>query len=125
LRRGTHAGYYGGCEEGEDVAGGVALGSLTGGLIGLIGGPAGVVIGLVGGGAVGGAIGAAAEEDAGSAAVYDRIKQELPKGSSALILLAARPTIDDLFAAFAALNAEQIVESMTDEEVAQLKASVG
>lgn len=117
---GTYAGYYGQSEEGADTAGGATFGALTGSLLGLIGGPAGFVLGLVGGGLAGGSLGKAVEDEA-TYGFYDRVKAELSKDSSALLLLASGPTIEEMVAAFASHDTSETREQLTSEEVSELQ----
>ncbi|MDH3226567.1 MAG: DUF1269 domain-containing protein [Thermoleophilia bacterium] len=100
---------------------GAALGGLTGSLIGLIGGPAGFVVGGLLGTGAGAATGKAVERDSDEGRAYDEIKQVLEKGSSALVLIAARPTLDEFEAAFtAAAVATAVDQAISDEEAARL-----
>ncbi len=82
------------------VSEGTAWGGLTGGLIGLLFGPAGFLAGILIGGGAGAAIEKAAKESGMPSDVLSELKDELDKGTSALVLLGAKGDIDEMARAF-------------------------
>jgi uncharacterized membrane protein len=119
--RGTYAGYdSGGIAESDDTKAGIAFGALGGGVIGLIGGPLGILIGLVAGGALGGVIASVRGGDTSEGAVFDKIRRQLPRGSSALMLLAEAKAIHEA-ATFGVGEADQVRQALPDDEVEQVR----
>ena len=105
--------------EDESGAGrGLAIGGGTGLLLGLIAGPLGLVfwggLGALAGAAVGSHHHTPFEPLAG------KIKDWLPRDSSALILLAETATTEQLIAAVGDRGTHVLREDMTDEQVEQL-----
>lgn len=119
--RGTYAGYdSGGIAESDDAKAGVVFGALAGGVIGLIGGPIGIIIGLVGGGTLGGLFAYLRGGDTSEGAVFEKIKKQLPRGSSALMLLAEKNAVHEA-STFGVGEADQIRQALADEEVASVR----
>jgi uncharacterized membrane protein len=120
--RGTYAGYdSGGIGEADATKAGIAVGAIGGGLIGLLGGPLGILIGAIGGGSLGGLFGRTRGRDPSEWAVFEKIKTQLPKGASALMLLAETQTVDDVIASFAIAGAELTRQPLAWEEVEQVR----
>lgn len=107
----------------DHVGAGLAIGGGTGLLLGLIGGPLGMLFLGALGAAAGGAIGAATPGDGAGALepLVDEVKDALPPGSSALILVAESPTAEQLVSAVGPTSRQVIREQLTQEQVDQLK----
>jgi uncharacterized membrane protein len=92
--RGTFAGrYVDADDELEFIGHKTAEGVVAGGAVGLLLGPAGLAVGLVGGGLAGGV----AQERSSPhlrSAFFDAIRQDVPEGSSALVMLSAPAHVD-------------------------------
>jgi uncharacterized membrane protein len=92
--RGTFAGrYIDADDDGDFVGRRTAEGVVAGGAIGLFFGPMGLAVGLVGGGVAGGV----SEEHSAPhlrGAFFDAIRQDVPQGSSALVMLASPAHVD-------------------------------
>jgi uncharacterized membrane protein len=85
-------------EEGGKPLMGLSTGGLTGVLIGALAGPAGLAAGGAFGAAMGGLVGAADEDDV-DRPMFDVIRAKLSRDSSALVLLADKPFVDQLITA--------------------------
>lgn len=119
--RGTFAGHdRGGIAEADDTRAGIAVGGICGGLIGLFFGPVGILVGLFGGAALGGLLGSIRGGDTTEYAVFEKIKTQLPRGSSALMLLANADTIHET-TTFGVGEADQVRQVLADDEVDQVR----
>lgn len=107
----------------DHVGAGIAIGGGTGLLLGLIGGPLGLLFWGAVGATLGGAAGAAKSSAEGGAfdPLVDEVKDALPDGTSALILVADNPTAEEFVSAVRARNRQVIRHELTDEQVEQLK----
>jgi uncharacterized membrane protein len=97
--RGTFAGRYVDADDEQEFIGKkTAEGVVAGGAIGALFGPAGLAVGLVGGGLAGGV---AQERNSPHlrSAFFDAVRQEVPEGSSAVIMMAAPDHVDALVSA--------------------------
>lgn len=104
----------------EHVGAGLAVGGGTGLLLGLIAGPLGLIFWGTMGAITGGAIGASGKKGPFDPLVGE-IKDALPLGSSALILVAETATAHQ-FADAAGEHGKRVIEQdLTDDQVAQLK----
>lgn len=92
--RGSFAGHYVDADDYDGFIGTrMAEGTLAGGAAGLLFGPPGVAVGLVAGGVVGGV----STEHSGPklrSALFDKLRSEVPEGSSAIIQLASAEHVD-------------------------------
>ena len=104
----------------EHVGRGIALGGGTGLLLGLIGGPLGLLFWGAMGAITGGAIGAASSAGGVFQPLVDEVRDALPSGSSALMLVAEKPTADKLVAAVGSHGRQVIEHPMSEEQVEQL-----
>ncbi len=126
--RGTFAGHYVDVDEEDHVSQpGAAAGALTGGLIGLVflGGPVGMAPGIVVGAAVGAERGKATEVEAEPEALVEELRAAVPKGSSAIVLLAESSHVDAMLAAVDGGRAEVVRRTIDGDELEALVASVG
>lgn len=103
----------------EHVGAGIAIGGGTGLLLGMIAGPLGLLfwgtMGAVTGGALGASEGAGAFDP-----VVEQVKDALPHGSSALILVADDATAEEFVSAVGARAAQVLRQDLTDEQVDKL-----
>jgi uncharacterized membrane protein len=98
--RGTLAGHYVDSEEDGDVIGRhTGAGALTGALAGAIFGPPGLAVGLVSGAAAGGMV-ESGEAEQLDGDLFTEVRDAVPDGSSALVLLAEPRRVDAMIDAF-------------------------
>ena len=90
--RGTFGGDFFADAQGGDAWADLAQGTLTGALLGALTGPAGAAVGGNIGSALGNLLGAATAQ--GTQSVYELIRGLLPRGTSALVLLADEAQVD-------------------------------
>ena len=107
-------------EEGH-VGSGAAIGGLTGMFLGTIAGPLGILFWGSMGALTGGAVGDTGRTGAFDALV-DQVKAALPRGSSALILVAGPDTAEELVAAAGGVGRVSR-QQLTDEQVDHLSAA--
>lgn len=123
--RGTVAGHYVDAEEDGDVIGRhTAAGALTGGLAGLAFGPPALAAGLVTGAAAGGMLEA---EDAQrlDGELFRDLRESVPEGESALVLLAEARHVDAMLDALRSTDARLAVrKTLSDQAVAAVEAAV-
>jgi phage tail tape-measure protein len=97
--RGTFAGHYVDVDESDHTSEpgtveGAMIGALVGAIFGL--GPPGAAFGLVFGGAVGAVVGKPTQVEAQPETLVDELRAAVPKGGSAVVLLAAPEHVDAL-----------------------------
>ncbi len=110
--------------EDVDAKHGALFGAVTGGLIGLLGGPVGAVIGAAAGAATGRV--AADKIDRGFSNDYlAGLQDKLQPGSSALVTLVEKKSVNDVLDALAELDGQLVRQGLTDEVVSQLTANDG
>jgi uncharacterized membrane protein len=123
--RGTFAGHYIDIDEAIHVSQrGAAEGWAIGGVIGVLGGPIGLVIGMVLGGVVGSQIGKPSEVDPEPEALADELRAAVPRGSSAMVVIAAAQDVDALLHAVDDARAHITRKTLTPNEAAALQASL-
>ena len=122
--RGTFAGHYVDADDdGEFIGRKVAEGAVAGAAVGLLFGPAGLAVGLVGGGMAGGV----ASEHSGPrlrSALLDEIRNEVPEGSSAVILMAGPEDVDAMVRALERYGGRLVRHHLTPEGAEVLRAAV-
>ncbi len=101
-------------DEGAKPVFGLSAGGVTGALIGALAGPAGMAAGGALGASIGGLFGAA-DEEYSDQPIFDVIRSKLPKGSSALVLLADEGYVDRLIAATGKSAREVYQQTVRDE----------
>jgi uncharacterized membrane protein len=121
--RGTLAGRYVDVdEEGDPIGPSTAVGALTGALVGLLFGPPGFAAGLVAGAVAGGVI-QAREAEQLRGGLFDEIRETVPEGESALLLVAEREHVDAMIDAFDRTGARlKLRRTLSDDAVAGLQA---
>ena len=122
--RGTVAGHYVDADDDGDFIGPkTAEGALGGAAVGVLGGPPGLAAGFVTGGIVGGL----AQEHSGPrlrSALFDEVRNEVPEGSSAVILFAPPEHVDAMVAAFEGQDGRLVRHRLTADQAEALKAAV-
>jgi uncharacterized membrane protein len=123
--RGTFAGHYVDVDEALHVSQrGAAEGWAIGGLIGVLGGPLGVVLGMTLGGVIGSQIGKPSEVDPEPALLADQLSAAVPRGSSAMVVIADAQDVDALLVAVNDPRAHVTRKTLSSDEVAALQASL-
>jgi uncharacterized membrane protein len=125
LLRGTFAGHYLDVDESDRVSQkGAGEGAVAGGLVGALLGPAGIALGLTLGAVVGSQAGKASEVEAEPEALAEQLRAAVPRSSSAIVLIADPPDVDEMVAALDA-GAQGITrQTLTPEQQAALEASL-
>ncbi len=122
--RGTFAGHYVDADdEGDFIGRQTAEGALAGAAAGLLFGPAGLAVGMVGGGIVGGV----ASEHSGPrlrSALFDELRNEVPEGSSAVILMAGSEDVDAMVSALARHGGRLVRHHLTPDGAELLRSAV-
>ena len=123
--RGTFAGHYIDIDDAIHVSQrGAAEGWAIGGVIGILGGPVGLVIGMVLGGVVGSQIGKPSEVDPEPEALADELRAAVPRGNSAMVVIATAQEVDALLAAVDVRRAHITRKTLTPDEAAALQTSL-
>ncbi len=126
LLRGMFAGHYLDVDELDHVSqSGAAKGGLAGGLIGVLGGPPGIAVGLLVGGLAGSQIGAPTDTESEPHELAERLRAAIPRGSSAIALIADGSEIDELLQALGGGAEPQLREPLSEAQAAALEASLG
>ncbi len=122
--RGTFAGHYVDADDEADFIGRkTAEGAVAGGAAGLLFGPAGLAVGLVAGGMAGGV----ANEHSGPrlrSALFDELRDEVPEGSSAVILMARPEDVDAMVSALESHRGRLVRHHLTPEGAEVLTSAV-
>jgi uncharacterized membrane protein len=122
--RGTFAGHYVDADdEGHFIGRKSAEGVVAGGAAGLLFGPAGLAVGMVAGGMVGGV----STEHSGPrlrSALFDELRQEVPEGSSAVILMAGPEDVDAMVSALEPHGGRLVRHHLTPQGAEVLTSAV-
>jgi uncharacterized membrane protein len=122
--RGVLAGHYLDIDdEGDAIGRDTGVGALAGGLIGAPLGPAGFAAGLVAGGSIGGALEAWHIPQL-EGELFDQIREHVPEGGSALLLLAEPDEVDAFFAGSRRLSELGFRSSLTKAQARGLLQAV-
>ena len=125
LLRGTFAGHYLDVDEVDHVSQkGAGEGAVAGGLIGVLLGPVGIAVGLVVGGLIGSQAGKDTEAEPEPEELAMQLRAAVPESSSAIVLIAEAPEVDDMVAALRDGAHSLVRRTLTGEEVAGLQASL-
>ena len=123
--RGTFAGHYLDVDESDQVSQrGAGEGAVAGGLLGVLIGPPGIAVGLLLGMLIGAERGPASDVEAEPQALAEELRAAVPRSSSALVLIADAPDVDEMLAALGD-TAERITrQALTTDQAAELEASL-
>ena len=125
LLRGTFAGHYLDVDESDRVSQkGAGEGAVAGGLVGVLLGPAGFAVGLTLGALMGSRAGQASDVEAEPEALAEQLRAAVPRSSSAIVLIADPPDVDEMVAALGASAQGITRETLTAEQQAALEASL-
>lgn len=122
--RGTFAGRYVDADDEQEFIGSrTAEGAVAGGTVGLLFGPAGLAVGLVGGGMAGGV---AQERSAPHlrSAFFDAVRQDVPEGSSAVVMLASPEHVDAMVSALEGQGGRLTRHHLSAPDAAALQEAV-
>jgi uncharacterized membrane protein len=125
--RGTFAGHYVDVDESDHTSEpGTLEGALTGALVGAIFGLGlpGAAFGFVVGGAVGAVVGRPTEVETEPRTLVDELRGAVPKGGSAVVLLAAPEHVDALIDALAGTGGEVTRRALSSEQTAALESAL-
>jgi uncharacterized membrane protein len=124
--RGTFDGHYVDVEEGDHVSqAGAAKGALTGALIGSVLGPPGWAAGFALGGIIGGDVGPPTETEWAPEGLVEELRSAVPRGHSAIALLAAPEHVDAMLAALPERKHDPVLRrTLTVAQAAAVLAAV-
>lgn len=123
--RGTFVGHYLGVDESDEVSeAGLREGAAAAGLIGVLAGPPGIAVGIVLGGLIGARLGHPREVEAEPEALADRLRDAVPRSSSAIVMIASAGEVDELLGALGSSVADAVRRTLSDEDLAALEASL-
>jgi uncharacterized membrane protein len=126
LLRGTFAGHYLDVDEEDRVSQkGAGEGAVTGGLVGVLLGPPGIAVGLLLGALVGSDVGSPHEVEAEPQALTERLREGIPRGSSAIVMIASVAEVDEMLSALGDSAQDLVRRTLADDETAALEASLG
>jgi uncharacterized membrane protein len=121
---GTVLGHYVSADEQDHLSQpGAAVGGIVGGLLGLLLGPPASAAGIVVGAALGAKLGPADETEAEPGQLMDDLRSAVPKGSSAIVLIADAAQVDTMLAALGDTGVATR-RDLTADELAALTASL-
>ncbi len=123
--RGTFAGRYLDVDESDHVSQRAAgEGAVAGGLVGVLLGPAGIALGIVVGGVIGAQAGTPSDVEPEPQVLADQLRAAVPRSSSALVLIAPGPDVDEMLAALGE-DAQRVTrQTLTEDQAARLEASL-
>jgi uncharacterized membrane protein len=125
LLRGTFAGHYVDVDESDHVSQkGAGEGAVAGGLVGVLLGPLGIAVGLVVGGILGSQAGTASDSEAEPELLADRLRDAVPRSSSAIVLIAAPADVDEMLAALGDGAQGVTRRTLSADEAAQLELAL-
>jgi hypothetical protein len=126
LLRGTFGGHYLDVDEGDLFSQrGAGEGAATGGILGALAGPPGIAVGLVVGMFVGAHVGQPEQIEAEPETLAEQMRDAVPRGSSAIVMIAAPAEVDELIGAVGDGAAETARRALTEEESAAIEAALG
>ena len=123
--RGTFDGHYVDVDESDHLSqAGAARGALTGALIGAVLGPPGWAAGFALGGTIGSQIARPTETETEPEGLVEELRDAVPRGHSAIALLAAPEHVDAMLAALHEKHESVLRRTLTVGEAAAILASV-
>ena len=88
-------------------------------------GPAGIALGLLIGGGIGAHVGTPTDTEAEPEELAERLREAVPKSSSAIVLVAETADVDEMAAALGDRVKELTRRELTAEQQTALEASLG
>lgn len=123
--RGTFAGHYVDADEALHVSQrGAAEGWAIGAVIGVLLGPPGFAAGMVVGATIGSQEGKGGDTDPEPQPLADRLRDAVPHGGSAIVMIADPKEVDELLAAVGEDSAQVTRRTLSSDEAAALHASL-
>jgi uncharacterized membrane protein len=123
--RGTFAGHYLDVDESDHVSQrGAGEGALAGGLLGVLAGPPGIAVGLLLGGIIGAETGPSSDTEAEPQALTEQLRSAVPTSSSALVLIAGAPDVDEMLATLGDSPQRVTRQTLGAEQEAKLETSL-
>jgi len=123
--RGTFAGHYVDVDESDHVSQkGAAEGAVGLGLLGVLGGPPGIALGLLLGGVLGAELGSPSDTEPEPQELAARLREAIPRSSSAIVLITEAPDVDDMLAALGDSAQDVLRRALTPDEEARLQAAL-
>jgi uncharacterized membrane protein len=123
--RGTFVGHYVDVDESDDASEtGGREGAATGGLLGVLLGPPGIAVGLLLGAIVGAEVGNPKEPESEPEALTARLRDEIPRSSSAIVIIAAPAVVDEMIEALGDDAKDLSRRTLAGDEAAALEASL-
>lgn len=110
-------------QDDDNVKGNVGWGALTGGLLGALLGPGGAIFGALSGGTLGGLIGTGIDVDI-SDPNLDEFANRLDNDTSALVLVAAEPVIEEFVTALGVVDAEVVDTELDEADVKAIRKAM-
>lgn len=124
--RGMFSGQYVDADETHHVSEpGAAEGFAVGAVLGVLAGPPGLAVGMVLGALLGSQLAPATETEPEPAALAEQLREAVPRGSSAVVMIGSPHDVDEVLDALADSGGEVIRRRLTPEQVAALQASLG
>jgi uncharacterized membrane protein len=90
----------------------------------VLGGPPGIAVGLLVGGLAGSQVGTPTDTESEPHELAERLRAAIPRGSSAIALIAEGSEIDELLQALGGGAEPQLREPLSDAQAAALEASL-
>jgi len=126
LLRGMFAGHYLDVDESDHVSQrGAGEGAVIGGLVGVLAGPPGIALGLLVGGIVGSQEGAPTDLESEPQELTERLRQAIPRSSSAIVLFASDTEVDEMLEVLGDGAGEPLRLTLSDEQSAALEGALG
>ncbi|HEY1775655.1 MAG TPA: DUF1269 domain-containing protein [Solirubrobacteraceae bacterium] len=123
--RGTFDAHYVDVEESDHVSqAGAAKGALTGALVGAVLGPPGWAAGFALGGIIGGDVGRPTETEPEPEPLVEDLRAAVPRGHSAIALLAAPEHVDAMLASLPEKHDPKLRRTLSVEQAAAILASL-
>gem|GEM_PF-1840620 len=125
LVRGLFAGHYLDVDESDHVSEkGAGEGAAGGALVGVLIGPPGIALGFVIGGISGALAATPTDTESEPDALAEQLRAAVPPSSSAVVLIAGAPDVDEMVAALGE-NAQGVIRhTLSAEQTAALEASL-
>ena len=122
---GTVAGQYVSADEQDHVSQkGAMIGGIVGGLLGIPLGPPAFAAGVVTGGVLGDEQGRPDEIDPEPGPLVDDLRAAVPKGSSAIVLIAEPADVNDMLAALGEADGDIVRRPLSDTELATIEKAL-